>query len=132
MKFRYLKTEGMHQPVIPVTLFKDGVHTATEALVDSGANASIFHAEYAEDLGLTLTDGDPVSFIGIVGPPLRAYRHELTVEIGGNRFDLPIALSADMSIDGFNILGQLDFFALFPIKFTFEKKEIHLMSPLHT
>ncbi len=44
--------------------------------------------------------------------------------------DAPARLWAahDLSPDSFNILGQKDFFSLFPVKFTYKKREIHLMS----
>ena len=46
----------------------------------------------------------------------------LRCPVCGRRF------SHDLSPDSFNILGQKDFFSLFPIKFTYNKKEIHLMT----
>ena len=129
MKFPYVKIRGLYHPIIPVTLYCNGRSSATDALVDSGANASIFHAAYAEDLGIdNVEDGSLVEFVGISGAPVRGYRHEVSLEVGGSSFaNLSIAFSDDLSPDSFNILGQEEFFALFPIKFTFSKREITLM-----
>ena len=130
MKFPYAKIEGRYKPIIDLVLCRPGRFVRTDALVDSGADASLFHAAYAQELAIeNLEDGPEVSFYGISGAPLRAYAHEVTIEVGGNRFGpVAIAFSHDLSHDSFNILGQKDFFSLFPVKFTYNKKEIHLMS----
>lgn len=47
MKFPYVKLAGHIKPIIPVVLRQNGKETKTEALVDSGADASLFHAEHA-------------------------------------------------------------------------------------
>lgn len=129
MKFPYVKIHGQYYPIIPVTIRHDGFSSMTDALVDSGANASIFHAAYAEEIGIgNIQSGTPVDFVGISGAPVRGYRHEVAIEVGGNRFEnFSIAFSHDLSPDSFNILGQEEFFVLFPIKFTFSKLEIVLM-----
>ncbi len=130
MKFPYVKIEGHYKPIIDLVLSRPGLSIRTSALVDSGADASLFHAAYARELAIeNLEDGSEVSFFGISGAPLRAYAHEISIEVGGNRFGpLQIAFSHDLSPDSFNILGQKDFFSLFPVKFTYRKGEIHLMS----
>jgi hypothetical protein len=130
MKFPYAKIEGHYKPIIDLVLHRDARFIRTDALVDSGADASLFHAAYPQELAIeNLEDGPEVSFFGISGAPLRAYAHEVTIELGGNRFGpVQIAFSHDLSPDWFNILGQKDFFSLFPVKFTYNKQEIHLMS----
>ncbi len=102
------------QPIIPIVLRRDDVECKTDALVDPGADASLFHAEYAAEIGIdNIEDGEPMPFHGISGAPLRAYRHVITLEVGGNVFpDFDIAFSRDLSPDSFNILGQADFFGL--------------------
>ena len=130
MKFSYVKIRGTLRPTIPLVLRRGDFSTSTDALVDSGADASLFHADYAADLGIeTIEDGEEFPVFGISGAPLRAYRHEVTLEVGGNRFhNFPITFSRDLSPDSFNILGQSDFFALFPIKFTYTKQEVAFSS----
>lgn len=130
MNFPYVQIRGLYHPIIPVTLYRNDHASPTDALVDSGANASIFHADYAEDIGIAnIESGSPVEFVGISGAPVRGYRHEVTLDIGGHKFaNLSIAFSHDLSPDSFNILGQEEFFALFPVKFTFSKLELTLMN----
>ena len=128
MKFPYVKIHGDYEPIIPLELCGNGRSISTDALVDSGADASLFHATYAEEIGIDdIKDGPQLPFYGISGAPVRGYVHDVEIEIGGNRFGpIGIAFSRDLSPDAFNILGQRDFFALFPVKFTYSKLEIKL------
>ena len=116
-------------PIIPVTLSRGDFCIVTEALVDSGAASSILDAQFANALGITaLDEGDPIEFEGVSGHRLIGYRHAITLEVGGNRFaNVTIAFSEYMPDNAVNILGQQGFFDLFPIKFTYRKKEIELM-----
>ncbi len=130
MKFEYPKIEGFYQPIIPVTLRRHELMIGAQALVDSGAHRSIFDAQYAEHLGIDdVTSGIETQFSGITGDRLVGYQHDVTLEIGGNRFGpLSIAFSYDIPPgQWYDILGQEDFFTLFPIKFSRSKKQIHLM-----
>lgn len=69
-----------------------------------------------------------MQFEGVSGHRLTGYRHEITLEIGGNRFaNVPIAFSRGMPDNAVNILGQQGFFEICPVKFTYRKKEIELM-----
>jgi len=130
MKFPYAKINGKFQPIIPIDLRANELEVRTVALVDSGADASLFHADFAAELGIeSIEEGEYMEFNGISGAPLRAYHHEIRLVVGGHEFaDFGIAFSNDISPDSFNILGQADFFALFPVKFTYRKREINLMS----
>ena len=132
MKFPYANIDGLIRPIIPLVLHRGNLSTTTDALVDSGADRSIFHAEYANDIGIeTIEDGAEAFFFGISGAPLKAFCHDVTLQVGGsgNLFhNFTIAFSHELSPDSFNILGQSDFFALFPIKFTYTKEEVNLMS----
>src|SRR5437762_1542582 len=63
------------------------------------------------------------------GKTMPGYLHAVTLEVGGNRVHrVPIAFSREMPDNAVNILGQRGFFELFPIKFTYAKKEIEIMS----
>jgi hypothetical protein len=60
MKFDYLKQPNFNdpqkpwisRPMIPVRLFHQGKHVDVYALVDSGADTSLFHASLATTLGI--------------------------------------------------------------------------------
>lgn len=117
-------------PIIPVTVSLGRRFVVTEALVDSGAGRSIFDAQFARELGIAVVEsGKRAHFEGVTGHRLTAYCHDVTLIIGGNDFShVCVAFCDDMPDNAMNILGQEDFFSMFPIKFTFRKKEVTLMS----
>jgi Aspartyl protease len=130
MKFPYAQYGNSYMPVIPVTISRGEQSFVTEALVDSGAASSMFDAEIAGLLGITdlENDGIRLEFEGVSGHRVVGYQHDVTLEVGGNRFHaVPIAFTRDMPDNAVNILGQQGFFEIFPIKFTYRIKEIDLM-----
>jgi hypothetical protein len=117
-------------PVIPLTLSLGDAYVVTEALVDSGASCCIFDAQFAEVLGIADVEaGDLLRFEGVSGHTITGYRHDVTLRVGGHAFgDVPLYFSAGMPDNAVNILGQHGFFDLFPIKFTFRKKEVEIIA----
>jgi hypothetical protein len=118
-------------PVIPVVLQRRDVRMATEALVDSGAASCIFDAQFAAALGIHVLEenGIEVEFEGVSGHSLIGYVHDVTLEVGGNKFpNVSIAFSHDMPDNAVNILGQQGFFEICPIKFNYRIKEIDIMT----
>jgi hypothetical protein len=51
------------------------------AYVDTGAANCLFRSEYAELLGLTLTDGVPLRFSTAGGGVIDAYGHTITIKV---------------------------------------------------
>jgi hypothetical protein len=105
MKFRYANIHGIIRPIIPLVLHYSDASVATNALVDSGADSSIFHADYADVLGVDdIKDGKLVEFAGISSAPVRGYLQTVTLEIGGSSFpEFEAAFSPDLSPDSTNI-----------------------------
>lgn len=131
MKFPYVdRGYGSMVPIIPVTIGNVDKWIVTEALVDSGAGRSIFDAQFAEAVGIAdIESGRKEVFEGVSGSVLYGYCHEIELIVGGNMFEnVTIAFTRDMPDNATNILGQQDFFALFPVKFTYSKKQIELMT----
>ena len=95
-----------------------------EALMDSGANISIFHPDLAFRLRLKINKGSPIDLTG-VGGRIRAYIHPLELEIGSRRFITYVAFSEDFKVS-LNILGRRDVFEQFRITFDERKKQIVL------
>lgn len=127
MKFPYLRNAGYDAPIIPLTLRRGDLCIVTEALVDSGAASSVFDTQFARLLGIHAPeqDGRKVVFEGVSGHPIVGYRHDVTIEVGGHVYTkIPIAFTRDMPDNAVNILGQEGFFELFPITFTYSKREI--------
>ena len=118
-------------PIIPVTLSLGDSCIVTEALIDSGAASCIFDAQFAETIGIPDVEekGTQVEFEGISGHRIIGFQHDVTLEVGGNRFHkISIAFCREMPDNAVNILGQKGFFELFPIKFTLRKREIDIMA----
>lgn len=130
MKFPYVKIGNFYKPIIPLFLCRCDVRMHTMALVDSGADSCIFDAQFAAALDIEeLEDGIQADFESVSGHVLHAFFHEVDLEIGGNRLpNVSIAFSREMPDNAMNILGQQGFFGICPIKFTYTKREIELMT----
>ncbi len=44
MEFSYIRKRGIYYPIVPVKLIHQDLELITDALIDSGANVSVFHA----------------------------------------------------------------------------------------
>ncbi len=115
------------RPIIPINLVLAGRLVKTVALIDSGADWSIFHAELGEILGLDVRAGDEQDFYGIVGSdPGTIYFHDISVEIGGIAYPMRCGFSYDISPNGIAVLGQYGFFDTFEVSFKRTKKRVEL------
>lgn len=86
------------------------------ALIDSGADISIFHSSLAPVLGIELTSGLRQQFIGIAGR-LDGYLHEVTLKVIGLDEATKMAVAFG-ELEGVSaILGQTDFFQQYRITF---------------
>lgn len=121
-----------HRPIIPVEIAYKGESRRYEALIDSGADHCIFHAEIAELLNIRLEDGKKYVFGGIGGSGLVGYIHPATLTIGGHSFDTEVVFSFDISQSGYGILGQTGFFDHFRIRFIYAKKLVEVTREMRT
>lgn len=112
MKFLYLKYETrILRPVITVKLSRDSHVIAAEALIDSGADISLFDAEIAEALGLKLFDGRRDEIQGLShGSGLFYYVHDITLTVGDLVMTVPVGFMPNMPDFGYGLLGQRGFF----------------------
>lgn len=136
MNFDYLKVPQEGSPAAPwllkphvkVRLSSGSKSVGVFALVDSGADASLFHASLAEVLGLDLKSGMEYRFFGIEGKPVLAYFHTVSLQLVGMPKGLDIAVAFTESDGVGALLGQADFFQYY--KVTFERyKERMEISP---
>jgi predicted aspartyl protease len=127
MKFPYRRYEIFYKPVVPVVFkFKDKSFPY-QALIDTGADISIIHAEIAEQLGLKLESGEKFSFAGICGEAT-GFLHHIDLEIGGHVFkDVPVIFTKDINSYGFGILGHERLFSKMKLTFELAKKEIEII-----
>lgn len=87
------------------------------ALVDSGADSSLFHASIGTEIGLSPAQGIQAKFAGIEGGGLKAWLHKVSLEV----LDMPgtIELTAGFTnAPGVSaILGQAGFFDRYRVAF---------------
>ena len=129
MRFRYKKcSDGIIRPIISVRLkVKDAV-VDYEALVDSGADICLFHADIGELLGIDITKGGPQEILGVGGKASVYYLHRVAVEVGSSSFEIEAGFMPSVSghVMRYGLVGQRGFFEKFIVKFDLLKEEIEL------
>jgi len=94
------------------------------ALIDSGATVSIFKAEVAEILGISIENGKEI-WLGGVGGHIKGYLHQVKIEAAGKKFVCPVVFSREYFVS-FNLLGRQEFFKKFKIVFEEKKNRLRL------
>jgi len=137
MKFKYYKLSlprrsdffgnAILKPIIPIAISVGGQRLDYAALIDSGADFCIFHAEIGEYLGLDIRSGKLESFGGVqAAARAEAFIHEVSVNVGGWNYKINAGFSYDVAKYGYGLLGQKSFFDIFTVKFDLVKEEIEL------
>lgn len=121
LTFPYRTWGSYSLPLIPIG-FADG--SITYALVDSGANVSIFEASIADKLGITIESGKQIPLQGI-GGRIIAYEHVVPIQVGSLEFNCKIAFSREYFVS-LNLLGRDNFFSHFFVIIDEKKKEVTL------
>ncbi len=135
MKFPYQKLpardssqRGKPVPLIPIKLFDHRKVASFEcyALVDSGADKSLFNAEVARELTIDLRNAPEEPFSGIEGGVLMAKMANIFIQVTGDDkvFDIPVGFIENLNL--FGILGQEGFFDQFTVTFKRRKLELEL------
>ena len=126
MKFPYKKfvaqsrpggsTSVVARPVIPVHLASGTSRVACEALVDSGADYSIFHAQIGEAIGMEIRKGRRMLFAGVAGVTQEGFRHSVRLGVGKWRLPCDVVFAYGLKIP-YGILGQAELFESFVVVF---------------
>lgn len=126
--FNYVKASLWYRPIIPVTLRFNKIELKYLALIDSGADFNIFHADIAKILKIDLSKlKGSVSFSGINGKGIGNFC-AIDIGIDSNFINTPVVFSNDISNNGYGILGQQGFFNNYKIEFDYKNHKIHLTS----
>ena len=127
MKFSYVRFGIFYKPVVPVNFkFRDKT-IAYQALIDTGADMTIIHAEIAQQLGIDLDKCDKHTFGGI-GGQCSGYLVKIDLEIGGIIFkNVPVIFSDDIAPFGFGILGHQGLFDKVKLVFELGKKQFEII-----
>jgi len=107
-------------PIIPIRISCKNRETPyfVKALIDSGADVNLFPAEHAEALGISVKSGLLVK-TGGVGGIVRAYRHNISIQVGNKIFKTTTDFTYEFRIA---LLGRKGFFDLFK-KVSFSEKK---------
>ena len=129
MNFPYTTLPGVptdtKRPLIPVRFIHKGKSTLPIlCLVDSGADYSYLTMEIADMLEIDLDNIRPQKSFGIDGSSFLCYPAKITIEVGGNRLDIPVHFSNQLNKAFPCILGQEDFFS--QTRITFERYKWNL------
>ena len=100
-------------------------HIDVWALVDSGADECLFHAEVAEAIGIDWQSGHLDELSGADGSRFSAHYLPVTFEIGGHPFESTVGFSKQISHKA--ILGQHGFFDKAKITFDLPKESFEII-----
>jgi hypothetical protein len=123
MKYRYTPSlqasdpaSRRRVPLVKVTLFHQEKKVSVLAMIDSGADISVFNLGYAQALGIDLSQCDPVVVSGVEGSAQDCYRTTIDLEPEGlPRITLQALFIDSTGVDG--LLGQEGFFDQHVISF---------------
>ncbi len=126
MIFHYFEiTSKIARPIIPIILKSQTKLMLYSALIDSGADYSIFNLDIAEVLGIKLQSKDKVKFIGVGRESIVGFWSNIEIIIGGTKYETH-AIFAEISEFGHGILGQKGFFDQFDVKLSYQKETIEI------
>ena len=107
------------RPLVRVTLRScSGELFDITALVDSGADVSMFSPSVARILGIDIKRGKRQTFHGF-GGAIKAYVHQINIQLGGMRLRARVAFP---EVEIPNILGRLDLLRKSSLLFRDEKE----------
>lgn len=109
--FPYQAVEGIATPMIRFSIRGEPY----SAMLDSGSYLSIFRPMLADELGIRIETGAPLTVTG-VGGPISGYLHNLTIEVGGQSVDLRVFFSRKYTLP-FHLIGRDPFFRRFFVTF---------------
>lgn len=113
--YRSLQPGEPLRPYIAVRLQHGGRFQDTLGLIDSGADTSLFHLQWAPVLGLTLDPAAMSNTMGIGGNAATWY-FDIFLTVAGRRFPAHVGFSSSMPT-AFGLLGRTDFFTAFAVGF---------------
>jgi len=123
MKFPFFKIptaipeKWIIRPIIPIRIFGPGESIMVDALIDSGADCSVFNDEIGREIGLNLGAYPIEKLSGIEGGIIPAKLHKIKIQIVGLKEKIEIVARFTESKGVSAILGQEGFFDAYHIKF---------------
>ncbi len=116
--------EIRYLPLVPITAFGAAGEMDVLALIDSGAEHSVFGLDLAERLGVPLDDAQSVVIVGVGGQESAAFLTDISLKLGSYHWIGPAVFSAAVSQRA--ILGQAGFFKYFTVVFRRKKLQLEI------
>ena len=110
------------RPIIPIRLIyrhRELTQGRYSALIDSGADWCLFHAEVAALLGIECAQGDPHPFVGVEGIQRTAFFHSVQLIVGSSLVSIRAGFVERFPF-AYGLLGQAGFFDSFLVTFNKE------------
>lgn len=133
MRFLYTKIPSydsresrVSRPIVPIVLYGPLGSFAVDALLDSGADRSLFHADIARAIGFDLARAPTELYAGIEGTRLEAYIQPVRLEIIGIKKVVRITAGFIDSPGVSAILGEDGFFDAYHISFRKSHNEFEI------
>lgn len=104
-------------PIVPISIHGPGGNRQIYALVDSGAEHSVFSLDVAESLRLSTNGALAVEIVGVGGRAGRGYLLDVKQQLQAHQWVGPAVFSNVMQMDAPMILGQSGFFEYFTVAF---------------
>ena len=116
-----------YRPVIDLRLISGNKSRLFPALIDSGADESLFPGWMAKFLGHHLEKGRKVRIFRGVGGEIKAYLHQTYLELKGIGFRCDIYYSDKFNDWEYGLLGERSFFSRFKVELDYKDKLITLI-----
>ena len=119
----YTSWRGRYSPLVEVSILNNDRNVRTLAYLDTGATYSVFHSDFADELGLDLYSGERVDLLVGDGGMIPLYLFDLKLLIEGMGIDTRIGFSNHLGT-GINIIGREYLLDEYMICFDGRKREI--------
>lgn len=120
------RTTLISRPIIPLTILYQSRLVQYQALLDSGADYNVFHADIADYLGIKLTKGRAIKISGIGGDSIKGYLHHVNLKVGNILFSSSIVFSRQIPDQAIAVLGNQGLFNHFIVTFNLKDNHISL------
>jgi hypothetical protein len=129
MIFPYAEIERSGQirllPLVPISLHGPAGTIDVVALLDSGAEHSVFGDELASHVGIEWETGDPVVIVGVGEHDLPGRLLQVELQLGRHHWTAPTIFCPELKQRA--ILGQAGFFAYFTVTFRYRRREVVIL-----
>ena len=112
------KKQSTPRPIVPVILFHGGRTAPSYAIIDSGADDTLFPSSFADRLGFVLTQGRYYEFGGAGSNNQPAWFFDVALSIGtALNYKASVGFTPALESAGMGLLGQHGFFDRFTVAF---------------